>query len=330
MGQVVSIRWRYTALATNAGETLIIPNSLLVSHRVNLLARRGDQRIPWRRPVEFGVGYEWPPSRVIAVVEEALARADIVNVARAPAPSCICWSFDPSVIRYLIRYWLTNLVEDEWTDSEVRVHAFAALAREGMEIPIPRHEVFMNPASEVRRNAETRERDTRVLLLRSLELFAPLTDEERLALASELKPSPFVVGDIATRQGEPADSLYILARGQVGIFHDSTDGTAPARQRLATLHGPAYFGEMGLLTGQPRTATVAAESDVLCYRLGKPGFEAILRSRPELAQALSQTVVARQAANDATLASLSAEARSRATGTRANDLVRRIQEFFGL
>jgi small-conductance mechanosensitive channel/CRP-like cAMP-binding protein len=330
MGQVVSIRWRYTSLATNAGETLIIPNSLLVSHRVNLLARRGDVRIPWRRPVEFGVGYEWPPSRVIAVVDEALARADIANVARAPAPSCVCWSFDASVIRYNIRYWLTNLAEDEWTDSEIRVHAFAALAREGMEIPIPRHEVFMNPASEVRRNAETRERESRGLLLKSLELFAPLTDEERLALASELKPSPFVVGDIATRQGEPADSLYILARGQVGIFHDSTDGTAPARQRLATLHGPAYFGEMGLLTGQPRGATVAAESDVLCYRLGKPGFEAILRSRPELAQALSQTVVARQAANDATLASLSAEARSRATGTRANDLVRRIQEFFGL
>ena len=330
MGQVVSIRWRYTALATNAGETLIIPNSALVSHRVNVLARRGDQRIPWRRPVEFGVGYEWPPSRVIAVVDEALARADIANVARAPAPSCICSSFDPSMIRYTIRYWLTDLVQEDWTDSEVRVHAFAALAREGMEIPIPRHEVFMNPASEVRRSAETRERDARVLLLKSLELFAPLTDEERLALASELKPSPFVVGDIATRQGEPADSLYILARGHVGIFHDSADGTAPARQRLATLHAPAYFGEMGLLTGQPRAATVAAESEVLCYRLGKPGFEAILRSRPELAQALSQTLATRQAANDAKLASLSAEARLRATGTRANDLVRRIQEFFGL
>ncbi|MDQ6917667.1 MAG: mechanosensitive ion channel family protein [Pseudomonadota bacterium] len=330
MGQVVSIRWRYTALATNAGETLIIPNSALVGQRVNLLARRGDQRIPWRRPIEFAMGYEWPPSRVIAVVDDALARADIANVARAPAPSCVCWSFDATAIRYNIRYWLTDLSLDELTDSEIRVHAFAALAREGMEIPIPRHELFMNPASEVRQTAEARERDARVLLLESLELFAPLTDEERLALASELKPSPFVVGDIATRQGEPADSLYILARGHVGIFHESADGATNARQRLATLHAPAYFGEMGLLTGQPRGATVAAESEVLCYRLGKPGFEAILRSRPELAQALSQTLAARQAANDATLATLSAEARTRATGTRANDLVRRIQEFFGL
>ncbi len=276
------------------------------------------------------MGYEWPPSQVIAVVDEGLARADIANVARAPAPSCVCWSFDPSSIRYNIRYWLTDLSLDQLADSEIRVHAFAALAREGMEMPIPRHELFMNPAKEVRKAAEARERDMRVQLLSALELFMPLTDEERLALAVELTPSPFVAGDIATRQGEPADSLYILARGHVGIFHDVTDGTQPGRQRLATLHGPAYFGEMGLLTGQPRGATVIAESEALCYRLAKPGFEAVLRSRPELAVALSETLAARQAANDATLASLSAEARSRATGTRANDLMRRIQDFFGL
>jgi CRP-like cAMP-binding protein len=169
-----------------------------------------------------------------------------------------------------------------------------------------------------------------VTLLKTLELFAPLTDEERLALASELKPSPFVIGDIATRQGEPADSLYILARGQVGVFREGEAGTAPGRHRLAGLSAPAFFGEMGLLTGQPRGATVAAETDALCYRLDKRGFEAIIHARPELADAMSKTVATRQAANDATLASLSADARARATGTRANELVRRIRSFFGL
>ena len=87
---------------------------------------------------------------------------------------------------------------------------------------------------------------------------------------------------------------------------------------------------MGLLTGQARTATVIAESELLCYRLDKHGFEAIIHARPELAVAMSNTVAARQAANDATLASLSAEARARATGTRAGELVRRIRQFFGL
>ncbi len=220
-----------------------------------MLARRGDLRIPWRREIEFNMGYEWPPSQVIAVVDEALARADIANVARAPAPSCVCWDFDASSIRYHIRYWLTDLSLDELTDSEIRVHGFAALAREGMEMPIPRHELFMNPAKEVRKAAETREREMRVQLLSALELFKPLTDEERLALAVELTPSPFVAGDIATRQGEPADSLYILARGHVGIFHDVTDGTQSSRQRLATLHGP------GVLRGDGPPDGPAARGD---------------------------------------------------------------------
>ncbi|HEY2862855.1 MAG TPA: mechanosensitive ion channel family protein [Casimicrobiaceae bacterium] len=330
MGQVVGIRWRYTSLATNSGETLIIPNSTLIRNRVHVLARRGDLRIPWRRPVEISVGYEWPPSRVIEVIEAALARADMPNVARAPAPSCICSSFETSSIKYVVRYWLTDLSLDDLTDSVVRLHAFAGLSREGMDVPITRAEIFWHPASDVRAEEAVREREARVALLVSLELFRPLTDPERKALSSELKPVPFVTGDTITREGEPAESLYILARGQVGIFRDAPQPAESPRQRLATLSAPGYFGEMGLLTGQARTATVVAEREVLCYRLDKPGFEAILKARPELAEGLSQTLAARQAANDATLASLSAEARARATGSRASDLVQKIRQFFGM
>ena len=135
-------------------------------------------------------------------------------------------------------------------------------------------------------------------------------------------------GDVVTKQGEPSDSLYILARGDVAIFRDGEHGKG--RKLLAKLAAPAFFGEMGLLTGQARTATIVAESEVLCYRLDKHGFEAIIQARPELAEAMSRTVAERQAANDATLASLSAEARAQATGTRASEIVRRIRQFFGL
>ena len=330
MGQVVGIRWRYTSLATNNGETLIIPNALLVRNRMNVLARRGDLRIPWRRPVEISVGYEWPPSRVIEVIDAALARADMRNVARAPAPSCICAAFEASAIKYVVRYWLTDLTQDEYTDSVVRLHALAALSREGMEVPITRIENFWSSTADVRSREAARERDARLALLGTMELFRPLTEPEHRALSAELKPAPFVDGDVVTAEGETADSLYMLARGRVGIFRNAAPGSEPARQRLASLTAPSYFGEMGLLTGQARTATVIAEGEVLCYRLDKPGFEAILKARPELAEGLSQTLAARQAANDATLASLSADARARATGSRASDLVQKIRQFFGI
>jgi CRP-like cAMP-binding protein len=167
-------------------------------------------------------------------------------------------------------------------------------------------------------------------LLESLELLSSLTDDERQALGTQLSARPFAPGDVCTRQGDPSDSLYILARGDVGIFRDPEPGSGGTRQRLTKLSGPSYFGEMGLLTGQARTATIIAESDVLCYRLDKAGFEAILRARPEIIDSLSKTVAERHALNDAVLAKLSAEARARATGTRAGELMRRIRDFFGV
>jgi len=112
------------------------------------------------------------------------------------------------------------------------------------------------------------------------------------------------------------------------------DGAAiPASRASLTSSTPVIPQSTVISSRVPRSAsraTVAAESEALCYRLDKRGFEAIIRARPELADAMSKTVAARQAANDATLASLSAEARARATGTRANELVRRIRSFFGL
>jgi small-conductance mechanosensitive channel/CRP-like cAMP-binding protein len=329
-GEIVSVRWRYTALATVNNVTIVIPNADLMKNRVTLLGRRGDLRIPWRRPIEFSVGYEWTPGQVLAVVSSALERVEIPFVAADPRPQCVCAGFDGNAIKYVVYYWLSDIKTYLVTDSRMRVHIYAALGRSGMEIPISRSELYIHSASNAQARRLEHERESRSALLHSLELFATLTDAEAQALATQLIPTPFGPGDIATKQGEPSDSLFILARGEVGIFRESEAGTAPGRHRLAKLAAPAFFGEMGLLTGQPRGATIVAETDALCYRLDKRGFEAIIRARPELADAMSKTVAERQAANDATLASLSADARARATGTRANELVRRIRSFFGL
>jgi small-conductance mechanosensitive channel/CRP-like cAMP-binding protein len=327
-GEVVSIRWRYTAIATVSNATIVIPNGDLMKNRVTVLGRRGDERIPWRRPIEFGVGYEWTPGQVLAVIHEALERVDIPFVADDRRSDCFVAGFDPSSIKYVVWYWLTDIRSYLATDSRVRVHIYAALGRAGMEIPISRSDLFLHFARSVSASKYADEQRARVALLGSLELFAPLTEDERQALATQLVPTPFGHGDIATQQGEPSESLYILARGKIGVFREGEHGGA--RKRLAELSAPAFFGEMGLLTGQARTATLIAESEALCYRLDKSGFEAILRARPEIADAMSKTVTERQAANDATLATLSAEARARATGTRASELVRRIRSFFGL
>ncbi|HET9045472.1 MAG TPA: mechanosensitive ion channel family protein [Casimicrobiaceae bacterium] len=326
-GQVIDIRLRYLAIATNSGETVIVPSGEVVKNKLTVLARRGDQRIPWRREIDFNVSYATAPSRVIGIVQTALTRAEIAHVAVNPPIAVLLKSFGDSGIGYSILYWLTDLRNDVQTDSQIRVHLHAALSRDNIEIPFP-HRVLLRGGPAVPSGATEKALAQRVSTLGRIELFAPLTEDERRALATELTGCMFVKNDLISRKGETADAMFVLADGGVAIYGDA-DATG-TRPRLATLTAPAYFGEMGLLTGQARTANVIAETDVLCYRLDKNGFDAILRARPELANGLSIVVAKRQAENDATLQAADADARARMAVSRASELVRKIRQFFDL
>ena len=324
-GQVVSIRWRYMAIATITNETIVIPNSTLMKNRITVVARRGDERTPWRRYVSFEVEFDHPPARVIAHVEWALAHAQIPFVSQDPHPSVGCVDFKESGIEYQVAYDLTDPSQYWVVDSHVRVHVYAALLRQSFGIPFPRRVI------EVRRDERPamaqREIDHRIAALSTMDLFESLTDEERRSLAHALTTSGYVPGEKIFDAGEPADSLYLLARGEVEVLGVDAKG---ARVKLARLTAPSYFGEMGLLLGQPRAATVAAIGEAVCYRLDKHGFDAIIRARPELAGTLAKVLAERQAANDATMQALDTEARARQSVGRTRDLMRRIQEFFGI
>jgi len=330
VGQIIGIRWRCLAVATNDGETVMMPNAQLVNSRVTVLARRGDFKIPWRRAVEFFVDYDSAPSRVIATVEASLARAELPNVAKEPRAVCTCRAFDDNSIRYAVLYWLADPAIELVTDSRVRAHVFAALARHHMEMPLVRR-VLLTPDAVSAEQTATGERELtdRLEALSRLTLFAELTDGERRALAAELTDEPYVVGDVISREGEVSDSLFILASGSVEILREGANGSSE-RQHLADQTAPNHFGEMGLLTGQPRLATVVARDDVLCYRLEKRGFDAILQARPEIAEAMAQVVATRGAANDATMQALDDVARRKRASGSAGELLRRIRVFFDL
>ena len=325
-GKVVSIRWRYMALATNDNETVVIPNASLMKNRITILCRRGEETRPWRRFIKFELEFDHPPSRVLPVVDAAFASADIPNIAADPKPACICTGFGDSGVDYAVVVYLVDPAGEHATESQVRLHLFAALARAGMGIPFPRRVVEVR--HDERPRLEARERAARLGALQTSDLFRGLTDDERATLVVGLAACPYAGDDIIFRKGDAADSLFMLTRGRVGVYDE--DPATRARVRLAELAAPAYFGEMGLLLGAPRRATVIAAGDVLCYRLDKASFDSVLSARPELVVELSRVLAERQAQNDATLLALGAEARSQHAQNRAAELVRKIREFFKL
>ncbi|HEY6828623.1 MAG TPA: mechanosensitive ion channel domain-containing protein [Gemmatimonadaceae bacterium] len=137
-GQVVSIRWRYMAIATITNETIVIPNSTVMKNRITVVARRGEERTAWRRHVPFEVEFNHPPARVIAQVEKELAHANIPFVAHEPPPAVACIAFKDSGIEYAVAYDLTDAAQYWLADSRVRAHIYAALMRQGFVISFPR------------------------------------------------------------------------------------------------------------------------------------------------------------------------------------------------
>lgn len=107
--------------------------------------------------------------------------------------------------------------------------------------------------------------------------------------------------------------------------------TTDGRQRhVATFGAGDSFGEMGLMTGAPRAATVTALEDVECYRLDKEAFHDILRNRPEIADYISRVLARRQMEYEVAREGLAAEAQPLRMGHRERDIFHRIIEFFGL
>jgi len=327
VGRVRDIRWRSTLIETRNWETVVIPNSQLMKSRFAILGRREGSPLQWRRILDFMVDPGVPPARVIALVNEEMREVAIPNVARSPASSCVLIRFDEGNLCYQLRYFLTNLVEDDFTDSMVRVHLFASLQRAGIRIADPQRTIHAVTRDEAHaESVRKRELVRRLEILRGVDLFSGLSDEEKEEIAERLQYAPFARGDVITKQGGTAHWLYIIAFGEADVLYEPPGG---APRRIGSLDAGQFFGEMALFAGDVRHATVVAKTDVECYRLDRASVQGLLLSRPQIAEHVSRVVGSRRSAIDQAQEAFAASAAS-TPAERQEDLLVRIRRFFGL
>jgi small-conductance mechanosensitive channel len=326
-GRVTDIRWRSTTIETRDWETVVIPNSALMKAKFVILGRREGAPLQWRRGLRFMVDPAVPPARVIALVEEEMREFMIANVARAPAPNCVLFGFEAGNLLYELRYFLTSLLEDELTDSAVRVHLFASLQRAGIRIAEEQRTVHAVAKDEA--HAETvrqRELARRLQMLKSIDLLTPLSGEELAVVAERLQYAPFARGDVITKQDSIAHWLYIIAFGEAEVRYEQP-GRAP--RIIGDVRAGQFFGEMGLLAGEPRNATVVARSDVECYRLDRASFQGLLLARPEIATEVSRVIAARKPGLETARAEAALEMANPPPPSQPA-LLERMRRFFGL
>lgn len=328
-GCVREVRWRQTTLTTYAGNVVVIPNGQVVKSVVTVFgAKVGGNRVRYRE-VLFPVYYDRSPDEVRAAVEQALRDDPPAAVASEPAPVCALADFQPGHAVYAARFFLKDLSAPGTTDSEVRTRVYYALSRKGIKLSVPQRSIVVHQSDEEVKDA-SRERDTRRRLaaLEGCDIFRALTGEERGVLADRLVAAPFSAGETLTRQGAEAHWLYIFVEGEAEVHVGGAEGSL--RRSVARLRAGDFMGEMSLLTGEPRSATVVAVGEVLCYRLDREGFADILRRRPEIAAEISQVLARRRAELEAAKGELSGEVRDQRAERLSSDLLGRIRGIFGL
>jgi small-conductance mechanosensitive channel len=330
-GRVREIRWRHTVIETRDWDTLIVPNAALLAATIMILGKREGEVTPHRMTVYFNVDFRYPPADVIETVENALRAAPIEGMAIDPPPNCVCLDFAKdgrdSFAYYGIRYFLTDLPRDDVASSRVRARLYSALKRANIPLAVPAAQLFVEQDDPERRaRKEKREANRRIQATRSVEFLKPLHDEELAMIAENLRFAPFAQGETITRQGAVAHWLYILTEGvaEVRVEVDGKDKV------VATISAPGIFGEMGLMTGESRQATVVAATEIESYRLDKEAFDKILLARPSIAAEISTLLAQRRVELQAAREHLDAAARERRLDAEKKKILSTVQTFFGL
>jgi len=314
-GRVAEVTWRATKLRTKAGNFVVVPNNIVSKEAITNYSEPSTQ---CRVEVEVGASYLASPNTVKSAIAEALANSS--RALTMPAPDVVLAAFDSSAINYRVRFWIQDYERDEAARDEVRSAIYYAFARHGIEIPWPIQVQYEKAWEEQDPAAQVHERGR---LLGRVDLFAGLSDEARREIAGAIRSRTFGDGESIVRQGEPGESMFIIASGRAVVALE------PDRREVATIEGGGYFGEMSLLTGEPRSATVVAESDVAVLEIKRADFEKVLAANPALLEPISQIAARRQEAQIETRRIRPASPPF-AQDAAAQRLLQRIRTFFHL
>jgi CRP-like cAMP-binding protein len=120
-----------------------------------------------------------------------------------------------------------------------------------------------------------------VLALEQIDFFAGVSTEELEKIRQILKFCEFKSGETICQEGDPGDKMWLLAKGSVSVRLYVTDSRGS--RRITSLGRGTIFGEMALIEGAPRSATIVADEDVVCYQLSGDDFNILLRDQPDIA-----------------------------------------------
>src|SRR5438094_1365046 len=280
--EVMEINWRSTRLRTNDGIYLDIPNNEMVSHEiVNLHYPTEVHAMRMRVAVE----YRNPPNLVKDALFRAASTAD--GVLAQPKVRIFLVDFADFAVIYEIKYYMGNHSRINEINDAIRTNVWYELKRRGITIPFPIRTLQVERKAVLPAQEEQAEAFS---ILRGEQLFDCLSENQLNQMVNQARLKLFGRGEPVIEEGAAGDSMFVMLRGAANVFV-SKNGS---KIQVATLAAGDCFGEMSLLTGEPRSATVRADADCYVMEIGKPVMAEVLSGAPGCMEQLSQLLAQRK------------------------------------
>jgi small-conductance mechanosensitive channel/CRP-like cAMP-binding protein len=284
VGRVEEISWRAVRIRLQRlDDDLIVPNSVIA--KADIVNMSSPTRLHGTA-VEVGVAYAHPPNRVREVM--VATSLEVSGVLPRPVPVAELLRFDDSAIAYRLTYWIDDLPRSIDIESSVRAHLWYAFQRSGIQIPYPTVHYYTRPLVEAQAAHDAARRERVASLFGRVDFLSVLKPDQIDALARMAPIVQYPAGAMIVKKGAEGDSLFVVASGRVEILAERAGG------------GPLYavggrdvgdfFGEMSLLTDEPRPLDVRAVVDVELVVLTRDVMRPIFVEDPVVAEHLSQAL----------------------------------------
>lgn len=285
-GIVENVSWRGVQIRTFQNKLIVISNSVLGKELIEV-APRGNLNA---RLVFFNTLYTNAPTKTIQIVRDVVRQVE--NVSTKIRPIVRLKSLGTNGLDFEIKYWIEDYAQYNDTDALIRQRIWYAFQRENIEFSYQTHTLYIKKDAPEHAFSETS--DEIFERLSNVPLFAPLSDEEMQKLAENARLRVFSPGEPIVRQGQKGKSMFVVHRGAVDVqIRENNE-----MQTLRQLRDGDFFGEMGLLTGEPRTATVFAVEETQVLEISNLCLKPILEENPSLVRALGGIVEERRQAID--------------------------------
>jgi small-conductance mechanosensitive channel/CRP-like cAMP-binding protein len=281
MGEIINMDWRATEIRTWHNTVHVVPNSKLAGASIHNYERADGAYGFW---FYVTVARSVSPELVRRLILEASLKSGLV--LDDPVPAIKVWDTEDHPIKYMIFVHCSNYRLYFSAKDEILRHCWALFTKAGFNFAASPQDIEFRPGEP----HEASEIEVAVLL-RQIPLLAPLEEAERSQLAHDGVMHSWGPGSTIISENTVGDSMYIILSGMVQIQRTMEDGKVLNLARLGTYD---YFGEMSLLTGESRSASVVTHTECQVLEIAKSSIEPLFHSRPELVEEIANLMAERK------------------------------------